>query len=743
MPKHEFLSPKAISNRIKAKGLQKLRWYCQMCQKQCRDENGFKCHCESESHQRQMVLFAQSPGRFIHDYSRQFEAGFMDLVKSRYRSKRVRANTVYNEYIQDRNHIHMNGTTWTTLTGFVKYLGRTGKCEVDETPKGWYIKYIDRDPAALERQEKLKKKSKASLDDEDRNQKIMSARLEHYKEMERLRNQDAAQKAATNGEPQAPGSSTTEPVDESSAPPSLGVGIDGVELGKSVDFGTGLDAGDDDEEEDDEDDDDDNDDDEDDDDEDEEKETNPSEDHAEAGTERKLDVTEVKEDHLEVPISSEKQDEPLVEPPEPPKFDFASLKIEAPKPLKHMRDMDLLHQIKLRASLPDTIVKHADSTTTSTTSTTPTATTSSNTPNSSWVSIPEGSSCTTPSATHSKLPKKRKHAREPTKPSTEKPMCDVTTASSSVDSVGSIQKPETNTGISPSNENTSASKESNSQKDVELAIVSDTLEKKAENTVVPKINTENSVVPTNTQTPAVSTISSSNLPAITSQGPVVGEGSKLPNTQPLSKPPAETPSQVQVKTETLPTPSSSTSKPSLQMTLKVPPKISVAAATVDEVVAEEPATKKLRPPQPSCAQVPKGQSQSVPRAQPRKQELSWLANGIVVKVLAKDIGNGAYYNKKGVVEGVVDTYCAHVRMLEPPNSVLRVDEAQLETVLPGIGRPVLVVKGPFRGSIATLEAVHVKDFCADIKITKAGPNCTISVGALVSNVDYTDICKIQ
>lgn len=33
-----FLTPKAIGNRIKAKGLQKLRWYCQMCQKQCRDE---------------------------------------------------------------------------------------------------------------------------------------------------------------------------------------------------------------------------------------------------------------------------------------------------------------------------------------------------------------------------------------------------------------------------------------------------------------------------------------------------------------------------------------------------------------------------------------------------------------------------------------------------------------------------------------------------------------------------------
>jgi DNA/RNA-binding protein KIN17 len=33
-----FMTPKAIANRIKAKGLQKLRWYCQMCEKQCRDE---------------------------------------------------------------------------------------------------------------------------------------------------------------------------------------------------------------------------------------------------------------------------------------------------------------------------------------------------------------------------------------------------------------------------------------------------------------------------------------------------------------------------------------------------------------------------------------------------------------------------------------------------------------------------------------------------------------------------------
>ena len=68
-----FLAPKSIANRIKAKGLQKLRWYCQMCQKQCRDENGFKCHTMSESHQRQMEMFSQNSTKFMDEFSKEFE----------------------------------------------------------------------------------------------------------------------------------------------------------------------------------------------------------------------------------------------------------------------------------------------------------------------------------------------------------------------------------------------------------------------------------------------------------------------------------------------------------------------------------------------------------------------------------------------------------------------------------------------------------------------------------------------
>jgi DNA/RNA-binding protein KIN17 len=59
---------------------------------------------------------------------------------------------VYQEYIKDRNHVHMNATCWVTLSGFVQYLGRTGKCRIEETPKGWYLEYIEHDPEMAARQ---------------------------------------------------------------------------------------------------------------------------------------------------------------------------------------------------------------------------------------------------------------------------------------------------------------------------------------------------------------------------------------------------------------------------------------------------------------------------------------------------------------------------------------------------------------------------------------------------------------
>jgi DNA/RNA-binding protein KIN17 len=136
---------KAISKQIKERGLKKTDWYCEMCKKQCRDENGFKNHCLSGGHLANMELYQSNPKRFTEDFSAKFEKAYMDiLLHGPGRTKRVNANSIYNEMIQDKQHIHMNSTKWDSLGSFVMYLGATGKCRIDQDERGgWWIKWID------------------------------------------------------------------------------------------------------------------------------------------------------------------------------------------------------------------------------------------------------------------------------------------------------------------------------------------------------------------------------------------------------------------------------------------------------------------------------------------------------------------------------------------------------------------------------------------------------------------------
>lgn len=97
MPRAAPGSLKALGNKIKSKGLQRLKWYCQVCQKQCRDDNGFKCHTMSEAHQRQLLLVAENPNKVIDTFSDDFKKAFMRLLSRRFNTRRVMAKNVYNE----------------------------------------------------------------------------------------------------------------------------------------------------------------------------------------------------------------------------------------------------------------------------------------------------------------------------------------------------------------------------------------------------------------------------------------------------------------------------------------------------------------------------------------------------------------------------------------------------------------------------------------------------------------------
>jgi DNA/RNA-binding protein KIN17 len=154
-----------------------------------RDENGFKCHVASESHVRQMQLIGEDPRKAINDFSNQFLKDFMQLLRTGHGEKKVNVNHFYQEYISNKQHIHMNATKWSSLTEFAKYLGREGMCRVDEDDKnegrsgasGLMISWIDNSPEALRRQEALRKKERQDRGDEELEQKMIREQIRRAK----------------------------------------------------------------------------------------------------------------------------------------------------------------------------------------------------------------------------------------------------------------------------------------------------------------------------------------------------------------------------------------------------------------------------------------------------------------------------------------------------------------------------------------------------------------------------------
>lgn len=106
----------------------------------------------------------------MEGYSEEFERTFMEHLRRSHPFSRISAKVVYNEFIADRHHVHMNSTIWHTLTDFVQHLGKTGQCRIDQTEKGWFISVIQEDPAEKLAKEKRVKRQRA--------EKVQSCTLE-------------------------------------------------------------------------------------------------------------------------------------------------------------------------------------------------------------------------------------------------------------------------------------------------------------------------------------------------------------------------------------------------------------------------------------------------------------------------------------------------------------------------------------------------------------------------------------
>lgn len=142
-----------------------------------RDENGFKMHCQSESHMQKALVAGENFKGVQEDYSKAFLRDFIQLLKTGHRDKAIHVNRFYQEYIANKEAVHLNSTKWSSLTEFTKYLGRESICHVEEKEDGLFISWIDDSPEALKRKEALRRKELQDRGDEEREQMLLKAQI--------------------------------------------------------------------------------------------------------------------------------------------------------------------------------------------------------------------------------------------------------------------------------------------------------------------------------------------------------------------------------------------------------------------------------------------------------------------------------------------------------------------------------------------------------------------------------------
>lgn len=174
------------------KGLGRLRYYCTACCKQCRDENGFKQHTQSESHMHKIDAIGSNLGRTLDQLSQRCLSDFLSLLKLNHGGKSVQVNRFYQTYISDSHHVHLKDTRWCNLTRLAEWLGREGHCRVEEKDDGVYIAWIDRSPEAARQAAALSERKREEAADQ---------RREHRQLEEQVKRAHAHSKRQTSPSP--------------------------------------------------------------------------------------------------------------------------------------------------------------------------------------------------------------------------------------------------------------------------------------------------------------------------------------------------------------------------------------------------------------------------------------------------------------------------------------------------------------------------------------------------------------
>lgn len=148
----------------------------------------------------------------------------------------------------------------------------------------------------------------------------------------------------------------------------------------------------------------------------------------------------------------------------------------------------------------------------------------------------------------------------------------------------------------------------------------------------------------------------------------------------------------------------------------------------------------------------------------KEKKKSWLANGLVVKILDKSLKEAGFFKKKGIVRrvhhGKKNSTTAEIEILGGAPAVkvgtgdggggegrgdggggavmVRVSERDVETVLPAPGRSVRIVKGDMAGATGELRRVHESRFLAEVALDAAD-----GVRQRVEYLQYDEVCKVH
>ena len=101
----------------------------------------------------------------------------------------------------------------------------------------------------------------------------------------------------------------------------------------------------------------------------------------------------------------------------------------------------------------------------------------------------------------------------------------------------------------------------------------------------------------------------------------------------------------------------------------------------------------------------------------------WLHIGIIVKIKNKKLKDGLYFNQKGIVTQLIDNFVGDIELDD--GSVIRLDQEDLETVIPKVGGRVMIINGYGRGKHAIIMKVNTDSFNCNVKL-EDGSNMEIT-----------------